>query len=52
MELSEYIFAIATRDGSIFRGFEKIEIIKEKEKTSEFTFYTQYGQQRVPAQGL
>lgn len=33
MESSEYIFAIATRDGSIFRGFKKIDqLLKKKNK--------------------
>jgi len=33
MESSEYIIAIATRDGSIFRGFEKIDkLLKRKRK--------------------
>jgi ferredoxin len=33
LKSSEYLFAIATRDGSIFRGFEKIDqLLKKKNK--------------------
>ena len=39
---AEYIFAVATRYGTIFRGFEKIDqILKKKNK-----HHTEYGPQR------